>query len=405
MNDQLLLARQPILDRSLRLRGYELLARDAQGHFPARLPGHVTTSRVLIEALSDFGLENVVGRLPAFVNLTREFLTGEIPLPLPPERVVLEVLESVEPDAAVLAGLRRLKAQGFELAVDDYAGPRAGYDELLRLVDIVKVDCLGRSAEELRAITRGLAPFKKRLLAEKIEHPRAFHAAEQLGFELFQGFFFAKPDTLRSRAHLVDRSSLLRLMARLQEPDATPEDLEQVIAGDPVLSLKLVRFLNSAQIGLRRHIDSLREVVVYLGSDTVRNFACLMMVAGVDDKPRELLVTTMMRAKMCEELGRQASKAQAQRSFTVGLFSTLDALLDRELREVLGSLPLHAEIRAALLERAGELGRQLESVVAYERGEFDKLPRERPSPQELRQAFLDAVRWVARMEEELATAG
>lgn len=405
MKNQLLLARQPILDRSLRLRGYELLARNAQGHFPSNQPGHVTTSRVLIEALSDFGLENVVGRLPAFVNLTREFITGGIPLPLPPDRVVLEILESVEPDAEVLNGLRRLRAQGFQFAVDDYTGPRAGYEEMLRLVDIVKVDCLGRSAEELRAIKSGLAPFRKRLLAEKIEHPRAFHEAEHLGFELFQGFFFARPDTLRSRAQHVDRSSLLRLMSRLQDPDTTPEDLEQVIAGDPVLSLKLVRFLNSAQIGLRRHIDSLREVVVYLGSDTVRNFACLMMVAGVDDKPRELLVTTMMRAKMCEELARQTHTAQAQRSFTVGLFSTLDALLDRDLREVLNSLPLHAEIRNALLDHSGELGRQLELVLAYEQGEFDKLPRERPTPTEMRKAFLDAVRWVARMEEELATAG
>ncbi len=405
MKEQLLLARQPILDRSLRLRGYELLARDSGGHFPSKQPGHVTTSRVLIEALSDFGLESVVGRLPAYVNLTREFIVGEIPLPLPPERVVLEVLESVEPDAEVLRGLRKLKSQGFMLAVDDYNGPRAGYDGILQLVDIVKVDCLNRSAEELRQITAGLKSCGARLLAEKIENPRAFHDAERLEFELFQGFFFAKPDLLRSRAHSVDRSSLLRLMAKLQDPDTTPEDLEEAISSDPVLSLKLVRFLNSAQIGLRRHIDSLREVVVYLGSDTVRNFASLMMISGVDDKPRELLVTTMMRAKMCEELARGASSTLAQRSFTVGLFSTLDALLDRELREVLRSLPLHAEIRGALLDHSGELGRQLENVLAYERGAFDELPAEHPSPAELRRAFLSAVRWVARMEEELATAG
>lgn len=402
MYDGLLLARQPILDRTLRLRGYELLARDSSGAFPLEQPGHVTTCQVLVETLGEFGLEKVVGGLPAYFNVTREFIAGEIPLPLPPDRVVLELLETIEPTEEVLRGVQRLKSEGFTLAIDDYTGPRPGYHELLRLVDIVKVDCLGMDAEKLARTVRGLRPSGARLLAEKVESPEMFRQCEQLGFEFFQGFFFARPDLLRARQQRVDRSSLLRLLAKIQDPETTPDELEIVIAQDPVLSLKLVRFLNSAQVGLRRRIDSLREVVVYLGSDAVRNIACVMLIARVDDKPRELMVTAMLRARMCEELARMSASTTAHRAFTVGLFSMLDALVDQDLREVVAPLPLHQDIHDALIHHGGSLGTQLDQVLAYERGEFDKLPERDPSPGAVREAYLASLGWVMKMEKELA---
>jgi len=402
MNVGLLLARQPILDRTLRLRGYELLARDSSGVFPIAQPGHVTTCQVLVEALGEFGLEKLVGALPAYINVTREFLTGEIPLPLPPKRVVLELLESIEPGAAVLRGAERLKREGFTLALDDYTGPRPGYDELLRLVDIVKVDCLGVDPGKLPELVGGLKQRGLRLLAEKVESPEMFRACEKLGFDLFQGYFFARPDLLRGRLQSVDRSSLLLLLAKLQDSQTTPEDLEGVIAQDPVLSLKLVRFVNSAQIGLRQRIESLRDVVVYLGTDAVRNIACVMLLARVDNKPRELMITALLRARMCEELARGAAPGSAHRAFTVGLFSMLDALVDQNLGEVVGPLRLHAEIHEALIHRSGRMGAQLESVLAYERGEFERLPASDPTPAAVREAYLSSLSWVMRMEAELA---
>jgi c-di-GMP phosphodiesterase len=403
MHEGLLLARQPILDRNLRLRGYELLARDSGGNFPQAQPGHVTTCQVLVEALGDLGLEQVVGALPAYINITPEFLTGQIPLPLPPDRVVLELLESIEPTAEVLRGVQRLKAEGFTLALDDYTGPRPGYEELLRLVDTVKVDCLAVASAALGRLVQGLRPYGLRLLAEKVESPEMFRDCEQLGFELFQGFFFARPDLLRGRMQSVNRTSLLRLLAKIQDPQTTPEELEIIIAQDPVLSLKLVRFLNSAQIGLRRRIESLREVVVYLGSDAVRNIACVMLLARVDDKPRELMITALLRARMCEELSRSAAAGSAHRAFTVGLFSMLDALVDQDLREVVSPLPLHRDIQEALLHHSGELGEQLGHVLAYERGDFERLPAALPAPDAMREAYLSSLGWVMRMEKELAT--
>jgi EAL and modified HD-GYP domain-containing signal transduction protein len=402
-NDNVLLARQPILDRTSRLRGYELLARDVSGRFPKEQAAHVTTGQVLVQSLTEFGLDALVGDLPAFVNLTREFLVGEAPLPLPPDRVVLEVLETVAPDTDVLAGMRRLKGQGFTLAADDYVGLTPGYEAILELVDLVKVDCFGREPAEIGRFVRELAPYRVRLLAEKVERHEEFRAYDELGFELFQGYYFARPDMIRARSEAVDHGNLVRLLAELQESDATPESLEQIIARDAGLSLRLVRMLNSARFGLNRRVDSLREVIVYLGRDTVRNVASLLLLTRVDTKPRHLMFTAMMRARMCEELARAEVGGNPQRAFTVGLFSTLDAVVDRDLAEIVGSLPLHDEIRSALIGHDGELGRQLDTVLAFERGDLHRLTSRAVRPAEVQRAFLRAADWARHADDELAT--
>lgn len=401
MSDQIQLARQPILDSNLTLRGYELLARDGAGVFPKHVSGDASTSHVLINALAEFGLENVVGGTPAYINITREFVIGDLPLPLPPAKVVLELLETIEPDDEVMKGIANLRDKGFRLAVDDYTGPRAGYAELLSAVDIIKVDCFGKTLKEVSEILKGLGDVHARLLAEKVETHQEFRAYRELGFHLFQGYFYAQPDLLKSRTTSANRANLMSLLASLQNPDITPEELEGIIVRDPALSLKLVRFLNSVHIGLRRRIESLREVVVYLGSDTVRNLACLLMLSGVDNKPRQLMVTAMMRARMCEELAKATKAALPARAFTVGLFSTLDAVMDRSLPEVLADLPLSEDIAEALLRRRGALGTQLEIVLALERGDWSRIPLNAP---QLQPAYLAALEWVAAMEDELAGA-
>jgi len=326
-------------------------------------------------------------------------VVGDLPLPLPPGKVVLELLENIEPDDEVMKGIARLHDKGFQLAVDDYTGARAGYEDILKAVDIVKVDCFGKTLREVSDILRELGDVHARLLAEKVETHQEFRAYRELGFHLFQGYFYAQPDLLRGTTTSANRANLLSLLASLQDPDTSPEELEAIIVRDPALSLKLVRFLNSVHIGLRRRIESLREVVVYLGADTVRNLACLLMLSGVDNKPRQLMVTAMMRARMCEELAKATKATLPARAFTVGLFSTLDAVMDRSLPEVLADLPLSEDIAEALLRRKGPLGTQLEIVLALERGDWSHIPRNAP---QLQPAYLSALAWVAAMEDELA---
>ncbi len=400
VHEHIQLARQPILDGGLTLRGYELLARDSTGRFPEHIRGAAATSQVIIDALMEFGLENVVGRTPAFVNITREFAVGELPLPLPPDMVVLELLEDVEPDADVVRGLRRLRERGFRIAVDDYTGSRPGYDAILACATIVKVDCCGRSVDEVAEILGSLKQHRVGLLAEKVEKHAEYRAYLKLGFDLFQGFFFARSDLLTIRATSVNRGTLLHLLAELQDPDCSPEDLERIIARDSALGFKLMRYLNSSKFGLQRRIDSLREVIVYLGTETVRNIACLLMLSRVDDKPRELMITAMMRARMCEELARSTG-TPPERAFTVGLFSTLDAVMDRALSDVLEDLPLAQDIKDALLRHEGMMGSQLESVLAHERADWTHITGDAA---ELQRAYSSGLEWVGAVESEFMGA-
>ena len=399
----LFVGRQPIYGRHLELYAYELLYRGDDVDFADFTEGDQATSQVLLNTFTEFGLERVVGDHLAFVNLTRGFITGEYPLPVPRGRVVLEVLEDVEADPEVLAGLRHLRRKGFRVALDDFV-LREETEALLPLADIVKVEVLGLNDELIRERYDILSRYGCKLLAEKVETRDQFETCLDLGFDLFQGFFLAKPNVVKGRSIPASRLNLLRLLAELQAPDATIDRIQEIISQDVSLSYKLLRHINAAMYGMPRRIDSIRETVVYLGLSTVRNLACLFLLSNIEDKPHDLITTSMLRAKMCELLARANGVADHQPFFTAGLFSTLDAIMDLPMTSVLTKLPLTEELRSALLEKAGVMGQALTSAVAYERGEWDAveclgLPRA-----VIRNAFLDAVRWVDEADREISSA-
>jgi EAL and modified HD-GYP domain-containing signal transduction protein len=405
MQTAVLLARQPILDKEQRLVAYELLARSEQGCVPVGQRGSVTTAGLLIDALTEFGLDRLVGSVPAFVNMTREFLVGESPLPLPPDRIVIEVLEDIEPDRATIEGIGHLKRAGFRIALDDYTGPRRGYEPFLELADVIKVDCLDRGPLELENIVKSLRPYPALLLAEKVEDASVFRVCLSLGFRNFQGYFFARPELTRAKALGADRANLMHLMAELHDPDASVDELEQILSRDPVLSLKLIRYLNSASSGLAREIGTVREVLIYLGPATVRDIASLILLSRCDDKPRQLMLTAMMRARLCQQLAFGARSPNAPRAFMVGLFSTLDAVLDLEIDTALNSLPLATDIREAILLHRGELGSYLLFALAIERGNWAGLVDLGLSDVLLNTTCLEAADWVTKMERELSLYG
>lgn len=398
---KILVARQPILDREQRLAAYELLARSTEAVQPGTPGDASATAGVLIGMLAEFGLDRLVGDVPAFVNVTREYLTGELPMPVAPGRVVVEVLETIEPDARSLAGISRLKSLGFQIAIDDYVGPRPGYEPFLELADIVKVDCLAMDRRRIASVVESLLPYRARRLAEKIEDRPTFHACRELGFDLFQGYFFARPDLSSMRAPAADRANLMHLLAELHKPAAALEDVEQIIARDPALTLKLVRVLNSAAFGLAREVGTLREILLYLGPPTVRDIASLLLLARCDDKPRPLMLTAMQRARMCQRLASFTRSASAPRAFLVGLFSALDAILDQPIAEALQSLPLTDDVRAAILEHEGDLGTALSITLALEQGNWDALPQTRPSDAAMLDASLDSAAWVTQLDRQL----
>ncbi|MBI5364938.1 MAG: HDOD domain-containing protein [Planctomycetes bacterium] len=396
------IGRQPIFDRALTTHAYELLFRSPYVARPTDIAGEIATAQVIVSALADIGLDRVVGSLPAFVNVTRDFVVGGQPLPLPPERVVLEFLETIEGDRDVLVGVERLRDEGFRIALDDVRDLRPALIPLMRRADIIKVDCLGLTPEEIAEIVRKLRPFPGRLLAEKVETAAEVQLCMELGFELFQGYFLERPSVIKSQTLSPSRTQLLRLIAELQEPEVTFEQVEEIVRLDLALSLKLVSCANSATYGVERRIENVRDAVILLGLLQTRNLVTLILLSRIDGKPPELLQQAMTRARMCENLATRRSKPDPRAAFMVGMFSLLDALLDQPMQTILEGLPLSAPTKDALSERRGELGGLLEAVVSCERGEWDVVEQHLGTEEPLRACFVDAIEWASEIRRNLS---
>jgi EAL and modified HD-GYP domain-containing signal transduction protein len=373
--NEIAVVRRPIADADGAVVGYELVV---DGH------GAAATAGLLLDAFGDIGLERLTGRHPAWVPMTPEFLLQIGTPPVRPDRVVLQIA-SAPASAELLTALGRLKFSGYTLALD-------GSDEaLLDVCSLVKVPVAGRTDDELRAavaepLRRGLG-----LVATGVATPEEVVRCRALGFTSFQGDFFAKPDLTRSRRVGTGGVASLRALAAVTAPDATFEDLEQAIAADIGLSLKLLRYVNSAFFALPRNVESVREALTLLGTGTVRRWAVVMaLVSAADDAPDELVELALQRARMCEVLGGNRAVDASDAHFTVGLFSVADALLALPMEDVLETLPFSDEIRAALLRREGPKGELLSTVVAYESGEF---PAPDTGEVSLAGAYGDALQW------------
>ncbi|WP_127474575.1 EAL and HDOD domain-containing protein [Sulfurivermis fontis] len=389
--DEIFVGRQPIYNRKLEVVGYELLYRSSLHNQAQFLDGDQATGEVILNAFLELGLENISGRYPAFINLSRSFLVGDKPLPFSHKRVVLEVLEDIEPDAAVIEALRRLARNGYIIALDDFVY-RPELEPLAELAHIIKVDVLGVDPDALTERVAQLKRHKVRLLAEKVESHDEFERCKQLGFDYFQGYFFCKPNIVRGRSRPVNRLVLMNLLAELQRPETDINKLEKLVAQDAALTYRLLRYVNSPCVAIRRKVESLRRALVIIGANTIKNWITLILFTRIDDKPRELVVTALVRARMCELLGAAYRHEGLDRFFTVGLLSAMDALMDQPMEEVLNELPLVEEVKAALRTRDGHLGHVLEQVLLYEWGAWDKLCQSLDSLT-YRQAYLDAVRW------------
>lgn len=365
--------RQPILDRNLSVVAYELLYRAGPTARSAMFPsGSQATARVLVDGLLDIGADQLTEGRPAFVNLTREYLFRELPLPFTPAQFVLEVLEDVELDDAALAAMAALRRDGFKLAIDDAYRWCERTEKALPLVDYVKVDVLSCRPDELESLVAKLQRFPVVLVAEKVESWDAFKRCEALGFELFQGYFFERPQVVTGTRLGSNRLALLRTLAVLQDIEADFARVEEIIAADPGLGLKLLKLANSSIYGFKRSVDSLRQAVVLLGRDTVRDWVTLILMHDSLGKPPALTSQALVRAKFCQALATRTGAAYVDRqAFTVGLFSLLDALMDAPMDEVLANLSLPDTINVALLQHEGLAGELLRTVMRYEHGELD----------------------------------
>ena len=399
--EDVFIARQPIFDRCSTVAGYELLFRSGpENRFPD-MDTDLAASQGLERALMSFGFDSITDSKPAFVNLSRRVLLSELYTLLPPERSVIELLETVEPDADVIAACRRLKDNGYRLALDDFVY-RPGFDPLLDLADIVKIDFRNDLSRSPEAIDR-LKGRPSILLAEKVETLGERVLAERLGFELFQGYFFCKPEMIAGKALGPNKANYLRLLREVGQGDVEFDRVESVIREEVAFSIRLLRYLNSAGFGWRYQVETINHALRLLGVRQLRKWVAAVATVGLaEGKPTELLVTGLLRARLAELLAGPAGLGRADLDlFFAGLLSVMDVVMDQPLDRVVESMGVSPELTAGLLRREAPFGPVLDMVEAQERGDWSRLEdlagRLGTRTADVQEAYRSASNWAASL--------
>ena len=394
---EVFVARQPIFDRRLRVVGYELLFRDGRVPEAAVASPEGATASVVLNSLTEIGLERIVGDRTAWINVSREFVLSGLAETVPPGLVCLELLEDQLLDEQLYAGIEELGRAGYRLALDDFQFSES-IEPLLGLVDVVKLDILALGRERFSSHARRLKSYGLVVLAEKVETHEDYAYCADAGSELFQGYFFCKPELVSGRKIAASRASLLQLIAALQDPGVSLSQLEVLIGRDISLSLRLLRYINSAFFGLRGTVRSVGQALALLGLENLRRWATLSAFVGVEHKPSELTLTALIRARFCELATDRLGAVNAAELFTLGLFSVIDALMDVAMETVLASIPFPEDMRQALIVRQGPKGRLLDCVSAIEAGEFDRAQAIIPGSGDL---YLEALKWATEAADSL----
>jgi c-di-GMP phosphodiesterase len=393
-----LLARQPIFNRKMQVVAYELLCRTSEVNQAIFDNGDRASSQVILHAYTDLSMATVVGPHQAYINFTRTLLIT--PPPFDRSQLVVEVLEGQQIDAEILDSLKILKDQGYTIALDDFVlGPETS--QLLPYADIVKLDVLALNQHQLYEHINYLKPTGKVLLAEKVETYESLEFCKQAGFDLFQGYFLAHPKIIKGRKVTESKQAVLQLLGVMNDPNVSATQVERLISQDPMLSYKLLTLVNSAAFSLPRSIGSLHQAITLLGMNIIKNWVNLLAMANLGDKPLELSVAALTRARMCEVIAQATHKdKRCDTYFTVGLLSTLDAFMDVPLESLLTNISLSHKLTDALLNHAGDEGVVLNIVEHYERGEWDLidwsyLEKKRIMPDQLSHIYLDALAWAS----------
>lgn len=376
MMEEAFIGRQAILDQQQKVYAYEILFRSGlKNAFDPTLDGNVATQSVMVGTMLEFGLKKLVSDKKAFINFTEQNLLNRAPKLLPRENVVVEILENVQPTSEIVEAVRELKAEGYKIALDDFV-LLPGYEPLIEMADIIKVDFRITTDPEERQKLREILPSHVRLLAEKIETEEEFHQAMAFGYVLFQGYFFCKPAILHQKKLTSNALSRMRLLKEINRQNVDFSSMTNVISSDTNLVHKLLTYINSAGIGLVNHVSNLKQATVLLGASGVKRWVTLISLQTFsEDKPPELFTLSLLRAKFCEliagELKRPGLTQDA--GFLIGMFSLLDVLLMLPMEEVLKEVALADDLNAALLGEDNDLRRILDLVIAYEKGDWDKV--------------------------------
>jgi len=359
-------ARQPILTASEEVVGYKLLFRtDIQNFFPS--VDHDVATRGVIDMSSLVGLNTLCNGHLAFIVSTRDILLGEYIELLPPDKAVAEIEDRVLPDSAIVQACERLKSDGYKIALGNFKDddPR---ENLVGVADFIKIDIKHTPLEVVSKLIGRLGSRDCHFIAEKVETREDFEFAKRMGFHEFEGYFFRKPELMRARGVQTNRTVFLRLLAMVSKPELDWKEVEETIKTDPMIYLRLLRYLNSAIFGLRGEIRSVSQALTFLGESEIRRWSRLIgMLELSQNRPSDLALAALVRARFGELIGKEARHGDTD-LFQVGLLSVMDAILEIPMREVLEGLPLDTESKTLLLENKGPLLPIYNLILAVEAG-------------------------------------
>lgn len=372
--DRIFVARQPIFTAQMKIWGYELLFRHGETQGAVFTDGDQATTQVIADGFA-LGTRGISGKIKALINFPRNVLVGAAPYVLPADRSVVEILETVLPEDEVMEACRELKKQGYTLALDDFVG-EPGFEPLCEIADIVKVDILGKSPVEVLAIVKGLRGYKARLLAEKVENLDMFNVCKKLGFELFQGYFFSKPEIVPGRKLSASQTTKIKLLKELNESEAELSRLVEIIQTDLSISYRLLKYINSARFSLRGKIESIQRAVNMLGRQNLRQWLQVVILSDINstDKGQELLRISVLRGRFLQLLAAvHPAPFHPDSMFVLGFFSALDAILDQHMDQVLDEISLDPDIKGALIDPHGPNSVWLELLKELDRGRWTDL--------------------------------
>jgi c-di-GMP-related signal transduction protein len=408
VND-IFLGRQPILDRDQRIVAFELLFRAGNTAGVTVTDDMHATASVIHHAFSEMGVQTVLGSQLGFINISAEMLLSDMVELLPKAQVVLELLETIHVDNAIIERCRALKQQGFTLALDDFVFNES-YRPLLALVDIVKVDLLLHSQDELRLAVNQLKQWPVKLLAEKVDSAEQAAYCHSLGFDLFQGYYFARPLVLSAKRADPSQMALIQLLGLLLK-DADTQQIEQIFKQHPNLTYNLMRLVNSVACGVRRSMTSVAQAIMVLGRSQLQRWLQLLMftLQSGSSYPSPLLLLAATRGKMMELLAvkQQRNADYCDEAFMAGILSLIESLIDKPLTDIVKELNLGERLSAALLSREGELGSLLQLVESVEHLDLDYtnslLAQTGPiSLSDLTAAEIEAMSWANQVAEVAA---
>jgi EAL and modified HD-GYP domain-containing signal transduction protein len=395
----LVVARQAIFRRNGEIYGYELLFRPVAADLPV-IDGDLMTSTVLFSSMN-IGIENLVGDKLIFCNADRGLLTGAIPIMLPPERTVIEILESVAPDEEVLQGCRQLVKAGYRMALDDFEW-FPGAEKFLELASVVKLDLRLTKPDALPALIARCREYDIELVAEKVETAEEVELSMQLGFDYLQGYALARPRVVPGKALDTSHLTRVRLAASMLSDEFDLDELERIIRTEPGMTYQLLNLAAvGARDGLRRPVKSIRDALILIGSVRMQSWLALLLLRPASIGGSDELANALYRARMCETLVHGQSAAQSALGFTAGILSSFENLLGIPAAEIVNTLPLDDDLREAAFGEISPVARIVRDVIEYQGGHTSQVRRSGISDLDFDLASMKALTWAVEATAEI----